>query len=162
MLGATGLLNTNYEGKAKAAIDEFEAGAETVVIHIAGTAEYAFKGEPEKKKQVIENVDSAILAPVYEYLCSCGDQFKIMVITNRTVSSEERAAISEPSPFFIYNAERSEVGYKPFSEANAAKSGFYLPDGSKLMSFFIRKPGVPKVEGEEELPADEQKEDKDE
>ena len=161
VLGATGLLNTNYEGKAKAAINEFEAGAETVLVHIAGTAEYAFKGEPEKKKQVIENVDSAILSPVYEYLCGCGDQFKIMVITNRTVSSEERTAISEPSPFFIYNAERSEVGYKPFSENNAAKSGFYLPEGCKLLNFFIRKPGVPRTEGEEE-PAEDQKEGKDE
>ncbi|MBQ3869784.1 MAG: phosphoglycerate mutase [Clostridia bacterium] len=160
VLGATGLLNSNFEGKAKAAVDEFEAGAETVIVHIEGAAEYAFKGDAEKKKQVIEKVDSAVLAPVYEYLCGCGDQFKIMVVSNRTVSSEERAAAAEPSPFFIYNSQRTEVGYKPFSEANAAKGGFCLPEGFRLLNFFIRKPGVPKAEGEEEKPEEKQKEDK--
>ena len=161
VLGATGLLNSNFEGKAKAAIDEFEAGAETVIVHIEAASEYAYKGEPEKKKQVIEKVDSAILAPVYEYLCGCGDQFKLMVVTNRTVSSDTREAIAERAPFFIYNAQRSEVGYKPFSEVNAAKSGFYLPEGYKLLNFFIRKPGVPRSEDDENA-EEEQQEEKDE
>ena len=156
VLGATGRLDSNYEGKAKAAIGEFEAGAETVIVHIEATAEYAFKGEPEKKREVIEKVDTAILAPVYEYLCGCGDQFKIMVLTNRTVSGADRAAIGEPSPFFIYNAQRTEVGYKPFSEVNAAKSGFYLPEGYKLLNFFIRKPGVPRSEEDEAAEAEQQ------
>ena len=157
VLGATGRLDTNYEGKAKAAVDAFESGAETVVVHIEAPSEYAFAGDPEKKKKVIENADSAIFAPIYEYLCGCGDQFKIMVVTNRVVSSEARAAINEPTPFFIYNSQRPEVGYKPFSEANAAKSGFYLPEGYRLLNFFIRKPGVPRSE-EDDTQEEEQKE----
>ena len=91
-----------------------------------------------------------MLAPVYEYIFCCVDQFKILLTTGEESSVEDRAYTTEQSPFFMYNSTRTEVGYKPFSELNAAKSGFYLPEGYKFMPFMIRLPAPEKEETPDE------------
>lgn len=133
---------------AKAAIDEFTAGADLVYVHYDGVRKASLAGDAAAKVAAIEEADSVVLAPVYEYLCGCGDQFKLLVSTGTAIPCETRAYEPGPAPFFMYNSMRTEVGYKPFSELNAAKSGFCLPEGHKFVPFMIRLP-APAPEKEE-------------
>lgn len=129
---------------------EFEDGTDLVLYHTEDAAKRALEGDAEGKVKVIEDIDANILAPVYEYLCGCGDQFKLLVTTGLPADTEEKAYANDAAPFFMYNSQRSEVGYKPFSENNAKKSGFYLPEGYKFTSFMIRIPEPVKEETQEE------------
>ena len=142
--------NGEYAAKAAAAVAEFSAGADLVFVHVGSAFKASFDGDAQAKVRAIEETDSAILAPVYEYLCGCGDQFKILVTSGAACSVEARAYTAEKSPFFMYNSTRTEVGNKPFSELNAAKSGFWLPEGFKFIPFMIRLPAPEKEETTEE------------
>lgn len=66
--GATGNVNTNYSGKADAAIDAFKRGRDFVYVHVEAPDECGHRAETENKVKAIELIDSKILAPVYEYL----------------------------------------------------------------------------------------------
>ncbi|MBQ7698951.1 MAG: hypothetical protein IJT49_01245 [Clostridia bacterium] len=136
--------------KAQTAIKEFENGTDLVLYHTNDAAERALAGDADGKVKVIEDLDANVLAPVYEYLCGCGDQFKLLVTTGISALTEEKAFSADAVPFFMYNSMRTEVGYKPFSETNAKKSGFYLPQGYKFTSFMIRIPEPAKEETQQE------------
>lgn len=142
----------DFEGEAKLVIDEFTAGTEFVLLHTSAVSEAALKGDRDGKIKAIESVDSLVLAPVYEYLCGCGDQFKILFDTVMPAVCEDKAYSEESAPFFMYNSQRAEAGYKPFSEINAGKGGFHLPEGEgyKFLSFLIRIPAPEKEETQSE------------
>ena len=137
---------------AKAVIDEFTAGTEFVLLHTDIISRAAKAKDRDGKIKGIEAIDSQLAAPVYEYLCGCGDQFKLLVHTVLPAPYEEGKFTDEHAPFFMYNSQRAEVGYKPFSELNAGKGGFRLPDGCgyKFMSFMIRIPAPPEKEETQE------------
>lgn len=139
----------NNAENAKKVTEEFENGTDLVLFYTDKAAKCALAGDARGKVKVIEDLDANVLAPVYEYLCGCGDQFKLLVSTGIAAITEEKAFSDEKVPFFMYNSQRSEVGYKPFSENNAKKSGFYLPDGYKFTSFMIRLPDPEKEETQE-------------
>ena len=135
---------------AQSVINEFDNGADLVLFHTEAAAKCALEGDAEGKVKVIEDIDANILAPVYEYLCGCGDQFKLLVTTGIPALTDEKAYADDKAPFFMYNSMRTEVGYKPFSENNAKKSGFYLPEGYKFTSFMIRLPEPANEETQED------------
>ncbi len=136
---------------ANTAIEEFTSGTDYVLLHTDAAAKCALAGDAAGKVGAIEDTDANILAPVYEYLCGCGDQFKLLVTTGAPALTEQKAYTAEDrAPFFMYNSQRTEVGYKPFSENNAKKSGFYLPEGYKFTSFMIRLPEPDKEETQQE------------
>lgn len=136
--------------KAKLVTDEFDSGADLVLLHTEELAERALEGDAQGKVKAIEDIDENVLAPVYEYLSCCGDQFKLLVTTGVAALTEQKTYAEDNTPFFMYNSQRTEVGYKPFSENNAKKSGFFLPEGYKFTSFMIRIPEPAKEETQEE------------
>lgn len=142
----------DFEAEAKAVIDEFNAGTEFVMLQTSAVSEAALNGDRESKIKAIENVDSLVLAPVYEYLCGSGDQFKILFDTVLPAPVADKSFSEDPAPFFMYSSQRTEAGYKPFSEINAGKGGFHLPEGEgyKFMSFLVRIPAPEKEETQEE------------
>lgn len=152
--GATGNIHTNFEGKGQAAIEEFKNGADLVYVHVEAPDECGHRGEVENKVLSIEKIDELILKPVYEYLLTTREQFKIMVLPDHPTPIETRTHSSDPVPFFIYNSARREIGYSPFTEENAAKSGFDLKDGSRLLSFMIRTRQEPLKEAVKETQAE--------
>jgi len=143
----------DYAEAVRTVIDEFGSGVDLVMLHTENVAKAALSGDRDGKIKAIEAADSLILAPVYEYLCGCGDQFKLLVHTVLPAPYEDKKFADEHAPFFMYNSQRTEVGYKPFSEFNAGKGGFRLPDGCgyKFTSFMIRIPApVEKEETQQE------------
>ena len=135
--GATGNVHTNYDGKAQAAIQAFRDGAEFVYVHVEGPDECGHRAETENKVLSIELIDQKILTPVYEYLKTCGDPFRIMVLPDHPTPLRIRTHSSDPVPFFIFDSQTEAKGVSAFSEATAAETGVYIPAGHTLLDKLI-------------------------
>ena len=136
--GATGNVHTNYDGKAAAAIKAFEDGADYVYVHVEGPDECGHRAETDNKVLSIELIDKKILSPVYEYLLSTGEDFKIMVLPDHPTPVRLRTHTITPVPFFIYSSADEKQGVERFDENNAEKTGVYIPDGYTLMDILVK------------------------
>ncbi len=136
--GATGNVHTNYDGKAQAAIDAFENGADYVYVHVEGPDECGHRAETDNKVLSIELIDSKILAPVYKYLQGCGEEFKIMVLPDHPTPVRLRTHTITPVPFFIYSSASDVKGVDTFDEESAEKTGTYIRDGYTLMDILVK------------------------
>ncbi len=137
--GATGNVHTNYDGKAQAAIRAFADGADFVYVHVEGPDECGHRAEMDNKVLSIELIDQKILAPVYAYLKECGEDFKIMVLPDHPTPLRIRTHSSDPVPFLIYDSTVDTEGVASFSEASAATTGLYIPNGYTLLEHMIVK-----------------------
>ncbi len=137
--GATGNVHTNYDGKAAAAIDAFKNGADLVYVHVEGPDECGHRAELDNKVLSVELIDKKILAPVYEYLLGCGEDFKIMVLPDHPTPIRLRTHTITPVPFFIYSSNNEVVGVDTFNEDTCESAANYIPDGYKLMELLIEK-----------------------
>ena len=135
--GATGNCHTNYDGKANAAIKCFEDGCDFVYVHVEGPDECGHRGEIENKVMSIEKIDALILRPVYDYLCGCGEDFKIMVLPDHPTPIEIRTHSSEHVPFFIYDSREDKNGPDTFNEITAGEAGYTVDDGSTLLDLMF-------------------------
>ena len=137
--GATGNVHTNYDGKAKATIDAFKNGCELVYVHVEGPDECGHRAEIDNKVLSIELIDSKILKPVYEYLVSTGEDFKIMILPDHPTPIRIRTHSSAPVPFMIYSSKKAEFGVDHFTERTAEAIGNYVSDGYNLMGILVEK-----------------------
>ena len=136
--GATGNVHTNYEGKANAAIKAFKDGADYVYVHVEGPDECGHRAEIDNKVLAIERIDEKILAPVYEYLMNCGDDFKIMVLPDHPTPLSIRTHSISPVPFFIYSSNKEEKGVNTFNEFTAIDTHNYIKNGYTLMDVLVK------------------------
>lgn len=130
--GATGNYDTNYSGKANAAIKAFE-DHDLVYIHVEAPDECGHQGQPEVKTSAIEKIDSLILAPVLSYLEGCGEDFRILCLPDHPTPVEIRTHSREAVPFFIYDSVKPREGVSRFTEKTCEALNEYLPDGCILM-----------------------------
>ncbi len=137
--GATGNVHTNYDGKADAAIQAFNDGYDFVFVHVEGPDECGHRAEIDNKVLAIEKIDSIILRKVYDYLSTCGDDFKIFLLPDHPTPIEIRTHSMEPVPFFVYTSNKETNGVECFTEANAEATKLYYPAGHKLLDFIIEK-----------------------
>ncbi len=135
--GATGNVHTNYTGKANAAIEAFENGYDYVYIHVEAPDECGHRAELENKVLSVELIDEKILAPVYQYLQECGDDFRIMILPDHPTPIRIRTHTSDPVPFMIYSSKDEREGVALFCEESAAAAGMYIPSGFTLMEHLI-------------------------
>ncbi len=137
--GATGYIDTNFEGKAQAAIEEFKKGQDFVYVHIEAPDECGHRAEIENKKKSIELIDKYIIGPVAEYLRESGEDFSVMILPDHPTPIEIKTHTSDPVPYLIYrsNNER-DSGIEIFDEANAAKTGIFKDPGYMLMNDFLK------------------------
>jgi len=139
--GATGNYKTNYKGKADAAIQAFKDGDDFVYVHLEGPDECGHTADISNKVKSIEDIDSKVLGPVMEYLRSTGDDFKILVMPDHPTPCAIRTHSHENVPFAIYDSSNILAqGIDSYSEDNALKANFYIPDGHNLLEkLFIKK-----------------------
>ena len=139
--GATGNVNTNYRGKAEAAIRAFRDGYEFVYVHVEAPDECGHRGEPENKVLSVERIDREILAPCLSYLEGTNEPFRILVLPDHPTPLATRTHAPDPVPFFLYDSEKDAAGIDCFTEANAVRCGYHIEKGSELLSLlFSRKP----------------------
>lgn len=137
--GATGYIDTNFEGKADAAIKEFKNGQDFVYIHVEAPDECGHRGEYDNKVKAIELIDEKILTPVVDFLKGY-DDFAVLVCPDHPTPLNIKTHSSNPVPYLIYSSkEEKENGVKTFTEANAKATGEYIEKGFTMMNHFLSK-----------------------
>jgi len=134
--GATGFIDTNYQGKASAAIEAIEK-YDIVFIHIEAPDEASHSGNAEMKKTAIEQVDKHIVGPVLEALQKY-ESWRILVMPDHPTPVRTCAHSGEPVPFAMAGDSISGILHTTFGETNAAKSGFRIENGFELMEYFLK------------------------
>ena len=134
--GATGFIDTNFEGKAAAAIKALEK-YDLVFVHVEAPDEAGHQGNAQIKKKAIELIDKHIIGPVYDALQKY-ESWKILVMPDHPTPVRTAAHSADPVPFAMAGTGVTGVLNAPFSEANAAKSGLKIEKGSELMEYFLK------------------------
>ena len=138
--GATGNVHTNYDGKANAAIEAFKNGADLVYVHVEAPDECGHRAELENKVLSVELIDKKILKPVYEYLKSNDEDFKIMVLPDHPTPIRLRTHTMTPVPFFIYSskddAKKNDI--ENFNEDTCVAANNYISNGYTLMDILVK------------------------
>lgn len=136
--GATAYIDTNFDGKVQAAIDELKKGQDFVYIHIEAPDECGHRAEIQNKKLAIEIIDEKILAPLLAYLKDCGDDYSVMVLPDHPTPICLKTHTSDPVPFLIYRSnDEKNSGVSTFCEETAEKTGLYIEPGCTLMNRFL-------------------------
>lgn len=137
--GATGYIDTNFEGKAQAAIDEFKRGQDFVYIHVEAPDECGHRNEMNNKVKSIATIDKLVLGPVVEELRKMGD-FKVLVTPDHPTPLALKTHTNDAVPFLIYDSRTEKNGIKGgFSEKAAESTGLYIEKGFTMMKKFVEE-----------------------
>lgn len=137
--GATGYIDTNFEGKTQAGIDAFKRGTDLVYLHFEAPDECGHRGEAQNKVKAIEMIDSRVLTKMLDYLNGCGDDYRILIMPDHPTPLETMTHSAEPVPFLIYDSRKKENGVSSFTEKNAAETGEFVEHGPDIMSMLLEK-----------------------
>lgn len=137
--GATGYIDTNYEGKAKMALDVLKF-MDFVFVHLEAPDEMGHEGNAEGKIRAIELFDEKIVGPILTNVGSLGDDYRIIVLSDHPTPIKVRTHVSDPSPFAVLSSRKEEnrAAGLPFNEINAKGSGLLISPGCLLMEKFIK------------------------
>ena len=133
--GATGYLDTNYLGKAQAALAEL-AEKDIVLVHVEAPDEASHNGSLEEKIQAIEQFDSQVVGVIISGMQKFGE-YKIMVLADHATPLSMRTHSADPVPVGIYDSRNEKDSGQTYSEACAQASGICIDPGWKLMDYFL-------------------------
>lgn len=136
--GATGLYDTNYEGKAQAAIDALRNGADFVFLHVEASDEAGHEGDYELKKRTIEYLDNRILRPLMDAVSEMDEPVAVAVLPDHPTPCRLRTHTSAPVPFLIYRPGDTPDDVTVFSEKSAVDGGYGLLTGSQFIKSLIK------------------------
>ena len=136
--GATGNIDTNFIGKANAAVKAIDSGMDFVYVHVEAPDECGHRYEIDNKVKSIELLDAQVVAPILDGLKKY-DEYKVLVLPDHPTPLSLRTHTSDPVPFIIYDSTK-EINSPALSydEFEAEKSGIFIEDGYKLMDLFIK------------------------
>ena len=136
--GATGTLDTNYEGKLAAAKKTLlEDGNDFLYIHLEGPDECGHHGDTKGKILAVERIDERVVGPLCEALREANEDFAMLIMPDHPTPIETKTHSSDPIPFKIYRSNAEKGSVEIYSEKNAAKSGIFIEDGYTLLTKFI-------------------------
>ena len=138
--GATGSIDTNYEGKAQAAIDALlKEGCDFAYIHVEAPDEMGHQGELEHKILAIEDLDSRIIAPVRKAMEEAGEDYRMLVLPDHPTPLRIRTHSPEPVPYVLYDSTMERKSVRNYTEEEAMATGHFEPQGHVLMERFLCK-----------------------
>lgn len=136
--GATGSIDTNFEGKAQAAIDALlKEGCDFAYIHVEAPDEMGHQGLIEEKVKSIEYLDSRLIALVKKAMEDAGEEFRMLILPDHPTPIRIRTHTGDPVPYILYDSRRQAKRIARYTEASAAACDNYEPDGYKLMERFL-------------------------
>jgi 2,3-bisphosphoglycerate-independent phosphoglycerate mutase len=135
--GATGYLDTNYEGKVEYALNSLK-DVDLTMIHIESTDETGHVGDAKLKIQAIEDFDSRVLRNVLEGIKSF-NEYKILILSDHPTPIDIRTHVNEPVPYAICSSGDMNIKDRSLSytEKSAFKTNLFVEHGWKLMSIFL-------------------------
>lgn len=137
--GATGSIDTNWEGKAQAAIDALlKDGCDLAYIHVEAPDEMAHQGLPEEKVKSIAYLDSRIVAPVCRAMEEAGEDYRMLILPDHPNLLRLRTHTADPVPYVLYDSTRERKSLARYTEAEARATGNFIPMGHLLMERFLR------------------------
>ncbi len=136
--GATGYIDTNYEGKVKAALKALET-KDYVYLHVEAPDEASHSGNLEHKMQAIEDFDARVVGPILEGIKQF-DGCRVLCTPDHPTPLALMTHTSSPVPFILYSGENSEIsGTMGYDEESAASTGLFLEEGHRLMEMLLKK-----------------------
>lgn len=137
--GADGTLETNYEGKAQAAVKAVtEDGNDFVYIHVEAPDEMGHQGSVERKIKAIEYLDGRIIGPVFEEMKKRGEDFRMLVMPDHPTPICIRTHSSNPVPYMLYDSTMEENHTWNYNEKEAELSGNYNDKGYTLINELLK------------------------
>lgn len=136
--GATGLYDTNYEGKAKAAVDALKTD-DFVYLHIEAPDEAGHEGDIQLKLRTIEDIDRRVVGPVMAALADFGEPVAIALLPDHPTPCEHRTHTSDPVPFVIYKPGTAPDSVQKFDEDSCKEGSYGLMDGIDFLPEFLRQ-----------------------
>ncbi len=137
--GATGYLDTNFEGKTLAGIECFKKGTDLVYLHFEAPDECGHRGEAENKVKAIEEIDKRSLKIMLEYLENCGEAYRILIMPDHPTPLETKTHSASPVPFMIYDSESPKSGAESFTEKACEQKNNYVQNGPQIMEKLLKK-----------------------
>lgn len=138
--GANGGLDTNYEGKAHAAVDVLtKEGYDFVYVHLEGPDEMGHQGSVEKKIKAIEYLDARIIRPIAEGLKNAGEEFRMVILPDHPTPICIRTHSSENVPYLLYDSTKERKANRHYNEREAEESGNLIAEGYQLMDYLLQK-----------------------
>ncbi len=130
--GATGLYNTNYEGKADACIEALE-DHDLLYLHVEACDEASHEGNLKLKIKCIEDFDKRLLSRVLEKLRAIKDDVRVAVLPDHPTPVELGKHVDDPVPFAIYDRQQKPDNVQAFDELSCAKGSYGLLEGDAFI-----------------------------
>lgn len=134
--GATGLYDTNYEGKAVAALDALRTD-DFVYLHVEASDEAGHEGDVSLKIKTIENLDSRIVGPVSEAVQHWDEPVAIAVLPDHPTPCKLRTHTAEPVPFLIYRPGIEPDEVQTYDEAACRAGSYGHLKGNEFINAFM-------------------------
>ncbi len=134
--GANGYYDTNYLGKARAALGALESH-DFAFIHIEATDEAGHNQDLRMKIACLERIDKMVVGTIVEELG--GQDFRILITPDHPTPIAKRTHTDEPVPFLISGSDVTADSFSTYSEVEAQNSSLYFDTGESLMKYFLQK-----------------------
>ena len=135
--GATGLADTNYEGKAQAAIDALQTD-DFVFVHVEATDEAGHDGDLDLKLKAIDYLDQRLIKPIVEATEQMSEPVCIAILPDHPTPVEQRIHVNEPVPFLIYYKGIEPDAVEYYDEESCVTGGYGLLRLQQFMQEFMR------------------------
>lgn len=138
--GATGNCETNWDGKAQAALDALLDGNDFVYVHMEAPDEMGHQGKPDKKKFAVETIDSKVVKFLKDELEKRNIDYKMLIMPDHPTPISLKTHVSDPVPYIIYDSTNTDNGSGlTYTEENGKSTGVYIEKGYTLMDKFLGK-----------------------
>lgn len=134
--GATGLFDTNYENKAKAAINALRTN-DFVYVHVEAPDEAGHEGNVTLKNRTVEDLDSRLIGPVFEEVSRWDEPVAIAVLPDHPTPCAHRTHTSDPIPFLIYAPGMDADSVTCFDEESCKNGEYGLIEGTQFTNIFL-------------------------
>ena len=137
--GANGGLNTNYEGKAQAAVDALlKDGYDFAYIHVEAPDEMGHQGSIERKIQAIQNLDQRVIRIVKEQMDASGEDYRLLILPDHPTPIRVRTHTADPVPYLLYDSTSLQEHSWHYNEREAKQSGNDRGQGCEMMRYFLQ------------------------
>lgn len=136
--GATGEIDTNFEGKLQAALDLIHSQADFCCLHLEAPDECTHNGDLPGKIQSIEWLDSRILKPFFDTLDQEGMEYRCLLLSDHKTLTSTRGHDGSPVPFLIYDSRR-DTGFGGVYDEDTGMAGPFVEKGCDLLSILFEQ-----------------------